>query len=366
MRIYELLKGLKYAPYSLKPNMKKIPINVFRLSDESMERFNEIYQWLLNNVDNYIQRTQSGGISYSRKNFKPPMWDIEGATTWLAITFIDFTGMWRIQFRFEATEKDNKKQQYGGQSFRAFTNKCAEYGINLANYTIDNGAEVKKEIEKVLIKLANPFFRDKTYNNVHHIDFHNSFPAGLVNTHPEFEGVVTELYNKRKENEVYKAVLNHTIGYMQSIKCCNAKWAHLSRDAINDNNRRLRELAKILEKNGRTIISYNTDGIWYLGDVYHGEGEGKGLGQWENDHINCQFRAKSGGAYEYIEDGTYHAVVRGHTKLDDKKPREQWNWGDIYQKDAEVIQYKWIEGYGLIKIDLNEGEFINDKLQFTV
>ena len=40
--------------------------------------------------------------------------------------------------------------------------------------------------------------------NVHHIDFHNSYPAGLVNTHPEFKDVITFLYNKLVVENILK------------------------------------------------------------------------------------------------------------------------------------------------------------------
>lgn len=360
----EFLMGLRHSPFKAKVNMKWIPINTFRIKEDGIEKFNEIYLWLLKNVNNRIVRTKSGGISYNKIHFKPPMWDLTQGNTWINLTYISFEGMWRIQFRFEATEKSNKKQQYGAQSFRAFKQKCAAAGINLDRYAIDNGEEVKLEIERPLIKLANYGIRDLIFENVHHIDFHNSYPAGLVNTHEEFREVITELYEKRKQNEIYKAILNHSIGYMQSVRCCGAKWAHLSRDAINDNNKRIRDLANRLKAAGRTILSYNTDGIWYMGEIFHGEGEGKGLGMWENDHSNCTFRAKSAGSYEYVEEGVYTAVVRGHTKLDDIKPRETWEWGDIYQKEAQVDCYIWIDGYGIKKV--NEGENENDKLWFVI
>lgn len=361
----DFLLGLKHSPFKTKINMKWVPVVVFRLRDNGLEQFNEIYRWMLINVKNRIKRTKSGGISYNKINFRPPMWDLIQGNTWINLTYIDCDGIWRLQFRFEAEEKEKKKQQYGANSFREFKKKCLNYGINLDKYVIDNGAEIKMEIEKPLIKLENFAVKDMIFNNVHHIDFHNSYPAGLVNTHKEFRGIIEELYEKRKQNEIYKAILNHSIGYMQSVKCCGAKWAHLSRDAINDNNRRIRDLAKKLKESGRIILSYNTDGIWYSGEVFHGNGEGKRLGEWENDHINCKWRAKSAGSYEFIEDGVYNAVVRGHTKLDEIKPRTEWEWGDIYQPAAAIDCYLWIEGYGIKKI--NEGEENqNDKLWFAL
>ena len=92
-----------------------------------------------------------------------------------------------------------------------------------------------------------------------------------------------------------------------------------------------------MRNSGRIVISYNTDGVWYDGEIYHGEGEGPNLGQWSNDHVNCMFRAKSAGAYEFIEDGKYYPVVRGQTTLDAIKPRSSWEWGDIYKSTS--LQY---------------------------
>ena len=110
-----------------------------------------------------------------------------------------------------------------------------------------------------------------------------------------------------------KAILNFSIGWMQSYKPSNkryAEWAHLSRDAIADNNKRIIDLSIRLQASGRKILGYNTDGIWYQGQIYHGAGEGNNLGDWSNDHTNCLFRSKSDGSYEFIEDNTYNAVVR--------------------------------------------------------
>ena len=96
-------------------------------------------------------------------------------------------------------------------------------------------------------------------------------------------------------------------------------------------------------------ILYNTDGVWYYspnGKPYHGEGEGKGIGCWENDHLDCKWRAKSKGCYEFIEEGKYSPVVRGLTKYDKIKPdRTTWEWGDIFKKEAEVIQLKLKDEY---------------------
>jgi hypothetical protein len=132
---------------------------------------------------------------------------------------------------------------------------------------------------------------------------------------------------------------------MQSVAGCKAKWAHLSKDAISDNNKRVLNLVERLEKAGRTVLLLNTDGIWYDGPVYHGEGEGSGLGEWSNDHIHCQFRMAGAGAYEYIEDGVYHPVIRGIPNT----TKTKWEWGDIYKEKAipDIFMFTEEEGVKL-------------------
>lgn len=361
----EKLKKYKYSPFGYNVNIKKVPINTLFINNESAELFNSIYQWALSICKNNIKRTNKSYISNSRINLLPPMFDVARNRTWISLTIVLYDGIWRFQLRFEKETKEGK-QQYGGQSFYAFKNELLRFNIDLDSYKIKNGAKVKEEIEKPLICLNNDMWRDMIFENAHHIDFHSSFPAGLANTHPEFAPVLNYIYDKRKTNPIYKAILNHSIGYMQSVDCCNAQWAHLSRDAINDNNRRIREMADKLKESGRMILAYNTDGIWYVGDLFHGKGEGQGLGQWENDHTHCKIRFKSGGSYEYIENNIYYPVVRGRTTLEDPKyvhykPREVWEWGDIYNEAAQPIVYIWIDGYGIKQIihgeKENESEF---------
>lgn len=331
----------KHAPCTVKPNFIKIPVSNFPMTEEGAHEFNVVLDYVLSKKLNAIKRTPSNGISYKTRF---PAYDMRANRVCVEITLIEESGMYRFQFRSNGTEIEDgeTKKMYGRQAFAIFKKKCAENGIDLESYAIDNGEEVKKEIEKPYIKFGSPFVQDRIYENAHHIDFHNSYPAGLCNTHPEFRAVIEPLYKGRKEHPEYKQVLNLTVGFMQSIPCTKARWAHLSKDAIADNNRRIEELTKRLRESGHIILSYNTDGIWYIGDIYHGEGEGSNLGDWENDHVNCRFRAKSPGSYEFIEDGTYYPVVRGQTKLDIEKPRSQWVWGDIYNK-SQTIKFEYRE-----------------------
>ena len=340
----------KGAILTMKVNYMRIPVYVIDNTQEGAHEFNIYYQEILKKNWNTIVRTKSHGISIAKANFNPPMWDVRYTNACIELTIVS-KDMLRIQFRQSssvAQDESEGKKIYGRQAIAALREELLKDGVNLDDYAVDNGVEIKKTIPKYLISLEGRLFEDITYTNCHHIDFHNSFPAGLVNKHPEFSKTINRLYEKRKTDPIYKAILNYSIGFMQSINGCGARWANLSRDAIKDNNERVLALAEELKKGNRAIISFNTDGIWYIGDIYHGPGEGKKLGEWENDHVNCQFRAKSAGAYEFIEDGVYTPVVRGRTNYGLIKPRSQWEWGDIYRKEAKPILFYWIEGEGLV------------------
>lgn len=343
----------------LNANFRRIPVLSIDNTEDGASYFNRLYKEMMtqakNKKWNTIARTPSGGISISRSKFKPPMWETRASASAIEITIIT-KQMIRIQFRLCKSVDNETQPMYGRQAFEIFCKKCAAKGINLNDYAITNGKEIKQTIPKLLIKLAKQSYKDLIWDNCHHIDFHNSFPAGLCNTHPEFRQIIEPIYEARKTKTENKAILNYTIGFFQSIDNTGAKWANLSKDAIVDNNERILELSKRLEKSGRLPLLYNTDGIWYKGEIYHGEGEGKKLGEWENDHTNCRLRIKSDGAYEFIEDGVYHPVIRGRTRLDKIKSRDQWKWGDIYGGElTEPIIMYWVEGVGIV--DENENLF---------
>lgn len=349
--------GYKKAPP--RPNYRSFLVVDLGINEDAMNEFNRIYLWVISSdiKDIRLRRTQAGegklkGISTDKSWFQGCGWDVEVSTNSVELVLL-YEGMWRFRFK----NKTRSEIGYSGtDAFRIFTAKCKQKGIDLKNYEIGNGLEVKKDIPKPPIKWGDlGDLTGEILNNVHHLDFHNSYPAGLCEAYPEFLPVVKEFYNGRKEHPEYKAVLNLTIGYLQS-KWIGAKWAHLSKSAIENNNHRIALLALRLFEAGRVPIAYNTDGIWYAGDVYHGEGEGKDLGQWENDYINCKIRFKSIGSYEFegtnVKTGEfgYKPVVRGMTRYDRILPREKWIWGDIFREDADPIEYSFSLENGIQEI----------------
>lgn len=336
-------------------NEYNVAPNIDPITKENANKFNRIYLMMKNSNWHTTKRTKSGSIAKgikNRTNCRSWYMDYNSRQFKLVIIAGPYIYVYKLGYSFK-----KKSGVYPTQAFEMFKAKCLEEGIVLDDYKIDNGAEVKKTISKPLIKMhIRHTINDKGLENCHHVDFHNSYPAGLVNTHPEFKSVVEYFYKNRKYKPEYKDVLNYTIGYMQSLKGNKtAAWAQLSKDAIHDNLKRMMRLCDQLIKAKREVIGFNTDGIWYRGEIYHGIGEGKELGEWENDHTNCLLRVKSDGAYEFIEDGQYYPVIRGATRLDAVKPREEWQWGDIYQENANVLKYKWHDSVGLI-IDDEDGD----------
>lgn len=334
----ELLLSYPHSNPTRKPNALLVPVTRFDIGFDGAKKFNEIFS-IAKRIGKRIVRTPSGGISYKNRGCCS---DWRRLSHCVEVTIIHIDGIWRFQFRSKAAVE----KMSGRAAFSKFKSMLKEDGIILDDYAIDDGEKVKRTIEKPMIRLAKPEYAYLTFQ-AHHIDFHSSYPAGLANTHPEFRKTMERLYLKRDENDLYKAILNYSIGFMQSLAMCNAKWAHLSRDAIKDNNDRIFAMSKRLIAAGRRPLLFNTDGIWYEGDIYHGEGEGSGLGQWHNDHVNCKFRMKSAGAYEFIEDGVYNPVVRG---IADTK-KEGWSWGDIFSSEAEPKVFVFDEEMGIMSID---------------
>ena len=358
--IKEKLLNFRHAPILRHANMRLIPVTHIPRTMTGAHEFNQIYRWCLSQSDyNTIVRTPSGGISTSRMAFNPPMWDcIEYSKHCVELTIIDIDGMWRIQFRPKVGKPDEKgKVSYAHHNFKRFVETLKEFNINLEDYAIDyeSGKKAKAEIVSPPVQMYREIFADKIFTNVHHIDFCSSYATGLANTHPEMREALEYIYSKRyDDNGKWKDVFNHSIGMMQSTKI-RLKYAHLARDAILDNNRRIEELTRKLEERDNVILLYNADGIWYCGDLYHDENEGKGLGCWRHDYIDCsKFRMRSAGAYEFICNGKYKVRLRGSTKLDINQPRSQWQWGDIYHPECIVIDFEFKEGIGVLK----DGELI--------
>lgn len=353
----------RYGTYNL--NYFSIPVNYLSPTEENVELFNRIYRFCLDGLGpgRRLVRTPSGGISITRKNFprNSELWDIQyQGSSAIEIVLVLTVGCFRIKFsnavNADYCEDFDENDVIGGRtSFKVWKNNFEKFGVNIDDYADkERGRKaVKEEIESPMIYAPDTSVFGQTIENAHHLDVNSAFAAGIAEDYPELEEVIKWMYNRRSVNKKYKSYLVAAIGWFQS-EWCAYKYGMLSKSARNNCNKYIRELAHKLELSGRKILLYNTDGIWYSGEMYHDENEGRELGQWKNDHKNCKLRIKSHGAYEYIEknkkgEDEYHPVLRGRTKLDKYLPREQWEWGDIFGKNCEFIEiYHFVEGAGLI------------------
>lgn len=358
MRLEKILNQHGTGVFQLKWNQWQTKPREWRLNKANAAEFNEIYKALKQSDLNTIIRTKSGSIKKGcNARMNNYAWDILIGKTGIRITVI-IDGLVYVFKIGNVGKKTDDDSDYiaPGKAWRIFIQELEEDGIDINKYKITNGEEVKTTIEKPLICMKYEMKEtDNAIENVHHIDFHNSYPSGLIKSYPEFTKTITRLYEQRQENNKYKAVLNYSIGCMQSLKHpWKAQWAHLAKAAIDDNNERVRKLAFKLKITGHEILGFNTDGIWYKGPEYHDDTEGPNLGQWSHDYINCKFRSKSNGAYEFIGTDTkknciiYKAVLRGNTAYDNIKPRSEWQWGDIYRDDADPILWTWDDDEGVI------------------
>ena len=335
----DIWDGIKTCLPTRKINYLLIPVTNLGMSQEAMEHWNSIFRYVKKVTKRQIKRTPSGGISRATML---PSFDVRRSQTCVELTYLGLGFFARVQFRSILPVKGMN----GRKAFIQFKKLLQEDGIDIKDYAVsmEEGKRIKRSIVQPPIGLFDQSFANKVFTEANHIDFHSSFPSGLCNTHEEFRPTIQRIYNKRHEDSgLYKAILNYSIGFMQSISGCGARYSQLSKDAIEDNNKRIYEMTERLIESGRVPLLFNTDGIWYMGKPYHGEGEGSNLGEWHNDHINCKFRAKSGGAYEYIENGVYYPVIRGVAK----EKSSQWSWGGIYHNELDIIKYKFDEKKGI-------------------
>lgn len=363
-KMFDLLADVYVRPREDRQKMKTVNIPLYRVEPtfETVEWFNAIYQEVIGDPKwTCGEMTKSGGICKKKDKFKIPLYMVDTShKSAITLHLVMHWGSFRILI---GTNPHEKGAVTGREAFLTFVNCCKKYGINLEDYAIDNGAYVKEQIESPRIELAKERYLNVVYEDAHHLDLNSSYMTGIAQAFPELYPPIKEIYDKRKEDPKNKSVLTNTFGFCQS-KWCNINGkhyalAHLSKAAIEYNNRVIDELTDKLKKSGRRVIAYNTDGIWYDGEIYHDETEGTDLGQWKNDHTNCTLRFKSAGAYEYIDGDTYYPVVRGITNLDKIKPRSEWKWGDIFTDDAELLLWKYQENIGIVTVNSKKEKYNN-------
>ena len=146
------LKNLKSTPSSLSLNQLLIPVSVFDITKKGARDFNKIYLWVKSKNLNKIVRTKSGAIKTGPK-CRFPAWDVRSNRYCVEMTVIMGGRAWRIQFRTKPPEGMS-----GRKAFTEFKKLLLKNCIDLEDYAIDNGEEVKAEIEKPLMNLLKMAF----------------------------------------------------------------------------------------------------------------------------------------------------------------------------------------------------------------
>lgn len=347
------IEKYKHVAWSDKPNKRLMPINFF--TPEQRDEFNEVYKYIKDNY-RYVEKTESGSMPYNHKVKYLHRYIINKSTTRFEIVLVCDLGCYRFQFGCLPGETNTIS---GRKALQEIYKASELFNIDFSKYAVEplEGEEIKKTIDRP--QIDDYCLKGKEYaefDNVHHLDLNSSYASRICEVYPELKPMYEYLYKHRKDNnDYYKHVLTNSIGCMQSEYCVDYRdrkssspyqFATLAKRAIDNTASLIRDYVLKLVLSGRKVLLTNTDGIWYQGEIFHDEYEGTELGQWKNDHTNCKLLVKSVGAYQYIEDGVCHTVVRGETNLDAYKDREEWEYGDILRTDLYVRRWEF---------DINKG-----------
>lgn len=362
-KIKEAFKGMGVDVgdnYYEHKNYLKFPIVHLPFNHEGLLKYNMVIKYLQEELklkENVFLFTPSGGVCVYRDGY-----GIKRYTTGYEIVFR--YGPLCVRILFDTFNKDGKKTEVGGRyAFVELNKEFKKDGIDLMDYVTDKGEEIKNTIPAPLICTGGCLELNKVYEHVHHLDLHSAYASGISATYPELKPTYDRLYANRLKSKAQKqrikSLFTNSTGYFQSKFCTLGGHEYalspLAKAAMVWTKQTVADKAQKLIKAGYVPLLFNTDGIWYakikdgesiISDPYEDEDKGEYLGQYANDHINCKFRVKSKGSYEFIENGEYKPVVRGVPK----SVTQNWNWGDIY-KHTKIKTYNEDENNYLKEIE---------------
>lgn len=348
-------KGQKFD-FGMYDQYIKTPTIIQKMS-ELESKANPLYKALKKSGMHQIKRTPKGGIAKHYLPHSVGAYDVQEVITendifkGVIITVIVKGEV----FVFKCGLMSAKNSTLTGtKAFAKFKKMCLQQGVELEDYAVDNGKEVKQQIEPPIIRV---FHKYDLLRHVNHIDVNSSWGAFCGKEYPALFDIFANL------REQDKMLGNLALGYCQS-QYCSYRLSKLAKAGINGTNKFILDKVAKLWDNDFEIVGINTDGIWYRdnkeqGRLFHDEDEGHIIGQYKHDHIDCDFRGYSEGNYWYKENGIFHPVARGFYGYELKKPRSEWDEIDFDKamRGGECMM-RWDDKEGFI-FDLKE--IVNEK-----
>lgn len=327
-------------------NKIKCPLNEFSFNDKDINEYNKLIRYCKENLHE-APATKKGAISTDIRYKYQSRFTIIKKTASIELLIVT-DRIYRFLLRTYTSESE-QAEVTGKQAYNQLKKTLREFDINLDDYAITDGKEVKESIKRPDIRILSNVPTGQIINHVYHLDFNSSYASRIVEKHPELKKAYEYIYSKRKENNGYfKHVLTNSIGYMQSEFCVingnRYALSNLSKIAIDGTAEIVQDyLIKLMIRGYKPLLT-NTDGIWYQ-DLYNqgefkDENYGTELGQYKTDYANGDLIIKSAGAYQFRSaDGKVKTVVRGYTKLDEIKSRDDWYFGEVLEDHSEVQKY---------------------------
>ena len=139
-------------------------------------------------------------------------------------------------------------------------------------------------------------------------------------------------YDKRKESELYKLILNASIGWFHTKTYTQRKYAHLAAVIIARANNKMLKLANYIGYNN--IIQICVDGCIYKGKQSYAYGEG--MGSLKQEHLNESLYIKGCNQYVFSElQNYYNCTEIKHGGFDARTDGKKLDNAD-YIKDIDL------------------------------
>ena len=351
----------KYTPYhNYNYNLDRFTSKTLYMKQnkENMAVFNHLLGYLEKHHFNKTLLNPSGSIqkhTMGSKTYEYQCWsyDVKATDRIVKLLVIIYGSIFNFAFGF-ARDEDPEERVNPIQAFRDMDKMCKKHNIDLHDYEVskEEGLKIKETIDSPLAAMK---YNGEEFEHCYHIDIRSAYPYELTKAKPEFKPVFDEIFEKKSQYKgdynPYKAMMNYFIGMCQSDQLKKVHYnpyglSKLSKLAINGTVDRLGKMSKVLSKKGFKILGYNTDGIWLQKpdgvELYHDGDEGSKMGNWRYDYSDVTFRSKSDKAYEF-KDKSGKVTVRysGKTALDSIKPRDQWDWGDIFLTTPRMFKFNY-------------------------